>query len=334
MKPSSLTRRALLGLAIALSFVAITAPVAPAAHAADYPDRPVKIVLGFAPGGATDGLARVLARMLSERMGQQFIVDNKPGAATRIGIEAAQKAPADGYTIGLATAVTTAFPLMFDGVTFAPGKDFVPISMLGRAPTFLMVRKDLPAKDYKEFVALGKKDGKLTLGHPGNGSNPHIAGLALARAAGMPVTPIPYKGTQPAATAVGAGEVDFAMMEYAVARPMVEAGKARLLAVTEPKRSAIQPDVPTGRELGITKDVEGLTPWFIMFAPVGTPKPVVDALNRQLREVLAMPEVRQQLAQLGVEPESSSTAEAAAYFSDQRARINKLVGELQLSLKN
>ena len=334
MKTTRLIRHVLRRCAIALCIAAIAVPMGAVAHAADYPERPVKIVLGFAPGGATDGLARILARMLSERMGQQFIVDNKPGAATRIGIEAAQKAAADGYTIGLATAVTTAFPLMFDGVTFAPDKDFVPISMLGRAPTFLMVRKDLPAKDYREFVALGKKEGKLTLGHPGNGSNPHIAGLTLARAEGMPVTSIPYKGTQPAATAVGAGEVDFAMMEYAVARPMVEAGKARLLAVTEPKRSAIQPDVPTGRELGITKDVEGLTPWFMMFAPVGTPKPVVDALNKQLREVLATAEVRQQLAQLGVEPESSSAAEAASYFNEQRARINKLVDELKLSLKN
>lgn len=334
MRATRLIRRISRSCAIALCINAVALPMGTVAHAADYPERPVKIILGFAPGGATDGLARILARMLSERMGQQFIVDNKPGAATRIGIEAAQKASADGYTIGLATAVTTAFPLMFDGVSFAPDKDFVPISMLGRAPTFLMVRKDLPAQNYKEFVALGKKDGKLTLGHPGNGSNPHIAGLTLARAEGMPVTSIPYKGTQPAATAVGAGEVDFAMMEYAVARPMVEAGKARLLAVTEPKRSAIQPDIPTGREVGITKDVEGLTPWFMMFAPIGTPKPVVDALNKQLREVLATAEVRQQLAQLGVEPESSSAAEAASYFNAQRARVSKLVDELKLSLKN
>jgi len=334
MRATRLIRRISRSCAIALCINAVALPMGTVAHAADYPERPVKIILGFAPGGATDGLARILARMLSERMGQQFIVDNKPGAATRIGIEAAQKASADGYTIGLATAVTTAFPLMFDGVSFAPDKDFVPISMLGRAPTFLMVRKDLPAQNYKEFVALGKKDGKLTLGHPGNGSNPHIAGLTLARAEGMPVTSIPYKGTQPAATAVGAGEVDFAMMEYAVARPMVEAGKARLLAVTEPRRSAIQPDIPTGREVGITKDVEGLTPWFMMFAPIGTPKPVVDALNKQLREVLATAEVRQQLAQLGVEPESSSAAEAASYFNAQRARVSKLVDELKLSLKN
>jgi len=334
MRATRLIRRISRSCAIALCINAVALPMGTVAHAADYPERPVKIILGFAPGGATDGLARILARMLSERMGQQFIVDNKPGAATRIGIEAAQKASADGYTIGLATAVTTAFPLMFDGVSFAPDKDFVPISMLGRAPTFLMVRKDLPAQNYKEFVALGKKDGKLTLGHPGNGSNPHIAGLTLARAEGMSVTSIPYKGTQPAATAVGAGEVDFAMMEYAVARPMVEAGKARLLAVTEPRRSAIQPDIPTGREVGITKDVEGLTPWFMMFAPIGTPKPVVDALNKQLREVLATAEVRQQLAQLGVEPESSSAAEAASYFNAQRARVSKLVDELKLSLKN
>jgi tripartite-type tricarboxylate transporter receptor subunit TctC len=303
-------------------------------HAAAYPDRPVKIVLGFAPGGATDGLARVLARKLGERMGQQFVVDNKPGAATRIGMEFMQKAPPDGYTLGLATAVTTTFPLMFENLAFAPGKDFVAISMLGRAPTFLMVRHDLPAKDYAEFVALGKKTGQLTLGHPGNGSNPHIAGLALARAAGMPVVAVPYKGTQPTATAVGAGEVDFAMMEYAVARPMLEAGKVRLLAVTEPARSRIRPEVPTGREAGITQDIEGLTPWFMLLAPAGTPPAVVDALNRQVREALADKEVREQLANLGVEPESSTPGEASAYFTAQRQRIARLAAELQLSLKS
>lgn len=327
MTLSKLSRRA----TCALALFTLLAPVV---QAADYPDRPVRIVLGFAPGGATDQLARVLGRKLSERTGQQFIVDNKPGAATRIGMETVQKAPADGYTIGLATAVTTSFPLMFDGVTFAPGKDFVPITMLGRAPTFLVVRKDLPAKDYKEFIAYGKSSGKLTLGHPGNGSNPHIAGLTLGRANGMKVTDVPYKGTAPTATAVGAGEVDFAMLEYAVARPMLEAGKVRLLAVTEPQRSKIRPEVPTGRELGITGEIEGVTPWFMMLAPVGTPQPVVDTLGKHLREVLAMPDVREQLAAVGIEPETGTTAEATTYFNEQRARITKLVGELKLSLKN
>lgn len=328
MKPASITRRALGALALALAI-----PLAPA-MAADYPDKPVRIVLGFAPGGATDQLARVLGRKLSERLGQQFIVDNRPGAATRIGMEAVQKAAPDGYTIGLATAVTTAFPMMFDGATFAPGKDFMPITMLGRAPTFIVVRNQLPAKTYEEFVAYGRSTGKLTLGHPGNGSNPHIAGLALARGAGMPVVAVPYKGTAPTATAVGAGEVDFAMLEYTVARLMLEAGRVRLLAVTEPQRSGIRPEVPTGRELGITRDIEGLTPWFMMFAPVGTPQNLVDLLGRHLREVLALPDVREQLAAVGVEPEAGSAAEATAYFNDQRARITRLVGELNLSLRN
>ena len=307
---------------------------APAARAAGYPERPVKIVLGFAPGGATDQLARILARKLAERMGQQFLVDNKPGAATRIAMEAVQKAPPDGYTIGLATAVTTAFPLMFDGVEFAPGKDFAPITMLGRAPTFVVVRNNLPARNYEEFVAYGKSNGRLTLGHPGNGSNPHVAGLALARAAGMPVTAVPYRGTSPTATAVGAGEVDFAMLEYTVARPMLEAGRVRLLAVTEPQRSRIRPEVPTGRELGITSDIEGLTPWFMMIAPTGTPQPVVDALNRELREILALPDVREQLAAVGMEPETATPAATGEGFNAQRARISRLVGELKLSLKN
>lgn len=331
MKNIPIHRRAVVALPLAQLLSGWTSTVA---HAAGYPERPVKLILGFAPGGATDYLARILARKLGERTGQQFVVDNKPGAATRIGMESVQKAAGDGYTIGLATAVTTTFPLMFDGVAFAPGKDFAPITMLGRAPTFVVVRQDLPAKDYKELVAYGKSSGKLTLGHPGNGSNPHIAGLTLARAAGFPATAVPYKGTAPTATAVGAGEVDFAMLEYAVARPMLEAGRVRLLAVTEPRRSGIRPEVPTGKEVGITREVEGLTPWFMMIAPAGTPQPVVDALNRHLREILAMADVRDELATVGIEPDTRTPAETSAEFNDQRARITRLVGELKLSLRN
>ncbi len=330
MPTTPFNRRACCALALA----AFGLLAAPAARAADYPDRPVKLVLGFAPGGATDQLARVLGRQLSDRLGQPVVVENKPGAATRIGMDTVRKAPADGYTIGLATAVTTAFPLMFEGEGFAPGKDFAPITMLGRAPSFVVVRQDLPAKDYAGFVAYGKSSGKLTLGHPGNGSNPHIAGLALARAAGMPVTAVPYKGTSPTAVAVGSGEVDFAMLEYAVARPMIEAGRVRLLAVTEPQRSKMRPQVPTGRELGITSDVEGLTPWFLMLAPAGTPQPVIDTLNKHLREILAKADVREQLAAVGIEPETGTPAEATSYFNDQRARITRLASELKLSLRN
>lgn len=322
-------RRACLRLAAALWAVPHLA-----GHAAEYPERPVRIVLGFTPGGATDSLARVLAHKLGERTGQQFVVENRPGAATRIGMEAVQKAAPDGYTIGLATAVTTVFPLMFEGVAFEPGRDFVPITMLGRAPSFIVVRNDLPAKDYKEFVAYGTRSGKLTLGHPGNGSNPHIAGLALARAARMPVTAVAYKGNAPTAVAVGASEVDFAMLEYSVARPMLDKGLVRLLAVTEPQRSKLRPDVPAGRELGLTGDVEGLSPWFVMIAPSGTPQTVVDTLNRHLRAVLALPDVREQLAAIGIETESGTPAEAAAYFTAQRGRITTLVRELNLSLRN
>lgn len=302
--------------------------------AAAYPDKPVRIVLGFAPGGATDVLARLVAQKLGDRMGQQFIVDNKPGAATRIGMEAVQKSAPDGYVLGLATAVTTTFPLMFDGVTFAPGKDFVPVTMLGRAPSFLVVRNELPAKTYQEFVAYGKSSGKLTLGHAGQGSNPHIAGMALARSSGMSVTPVPYKGQQPVAVAVGSGEVDFAMLEYNVARPMLERGAVRLLAVTEPKRSSLRPEVPTGRELGMPDQVEGLSPWFMLIAPPGTPAPIVASLNQHLREVMMQPDVRAALATSGLEPETASPEDTAAYFESQRARIRRLVGDLGLSLKN
>lgn len=317
------------------ALAALACPAASALQAAGpaYPERPVRLVLGFQPGGATDALARLLAQKLGDRMGQPFVVDNRPGAATRIGMEAVQKASSDGYTIGLATAVTTTFPLMFDGVSFAPGKDFTPIGMLGRAPSFLIVRRGLAAQDFRSLVELGKAGGRLSFSHPGNGSNPHIACLALAQAQGMNVTAVPYKGTQPAALAVATGETDFALLEHASVRPVQQRGDVRMLAVNEPQRSPLQPAVPSAREAGLPRDIEGLTPWFMLIAPNGTPAAVAQTLNRQVSEILALPEVREHAAALGIEPETGSGEQATAYFNEQRARIARMVGELNLSLK-
>lgn len=302
---------------------------------AEYPERPVRMVVGLQAGASTDALARVVAKSLGERLGQQVIVDNKPGAATRVGVENVVKAAPDGYTIGVANAVTTAFPLMFDGVPFAPGKDFVPITLLGRAPSFLAVRQSLPVKNVAEFVAYAKANtGKLTFGQGGNGSNPHLAALALMKSIGVTAVSVPYKGNAPTALALASGEVDFAMLDYPSVRPMVERGAVRLLAVTEPKRMSAHPEVPTGVEAGLTRGIEGMTVWFMLFAPAGTPAPVVSLLNRHVAEILNSKEARQSLATMGIEPEASSPAETTAYFQLQRDKLAVLVRDLNLSLKN
>lgn len=307
-----------------------------AAHAAAaYPERTVRIVVGLQAGASTDTLARVLAQKLSERLGQQFIVENRAGAATRIGMEAVARAPGDGYTLGIANAVTINFPLMFDDFGFVPGTDFIPVSMLGRAPSFLAVRSTLPAKNVQEFVAYARShSGKLSVGQGSNGSNPHLATLMLVRSMGVDAAVIPYKGNAPTALAVAAGEVDFAIVDYMSVRPLVERGNIRLLAVTEPKRSALMQDIPTSGEQGLTREIDGVTPWFMLVAPPDTPEDVVALLNSHLNEVLQSPSVREALLDVGIEATSSTTADALTYFQQQRELSSRIVREMNLSLKN
>lgn len=300
---------------------------------ANYPDRPVRVIVGFQAGASTDTLARVLSQHLSLRLKQQFVVENKPGAATRIAMETLSKATPDGYTLAVANAVTATFPIMFPGMEFEPGKQFVPITMLGRAPSFITIKASLPVKTYKEFAEYSK-DKKLAFGHPGNGTNPQIAGLALAQAMGTTVIDVPYKGNQPVAAALKTGDIDFAMLEYQSVAPLLANSAVRLLAVTEPKRFPTQPDVPTGREVGVTPEIEGLTPWFVLMAPAGTPQPIVERLNKELREILQLPDVKERLANIGVETEFTSSAEASAYFLAHRKKINSLLKKLNLSITN
>ncbi|VTU21565.1 Argininosuccinate lyase [Variovorax sp. SRS16] len=305
-----------------------------AAHAA-YPERTVRLVVGVQAGASTDTLARVIAQKLHERLGAHFIVDNKPGAATRIGMEMVIKAPADGYTLGVANAVTTSFPLMFDDFAFVPGKDFVPVAMLARAPSYLAVRASLPVKNAQEFVAYAKAhSGKLSFGQGGNGSNPHLAALKLVQSMGVEAVGVPYKGNAPTAVALAGGEVDFAILDYQSVRPLVEHGNIRLLAVTEAHRSSMTPDVPTSGEQGLTREIDGMSPWFMLVAPPGTPAAVVALLNRQVEEVLKLPDVRKTLLTAGIEPETGTSAEALSYFQQQREKIARLAREMNVSFKN
>ncbi len=298
-----------------------------------YPERPVRLLVGFQAGAATDTLARIIGQHLSERLKQTFVVENKPGAATRIAMEALSKASPDGYTLAVANAVTTVFPTMFVGMSFEPNKDFVPITLLGRSPSFVAVKASLPATTYQEFVAYAK-GAKLAFGHPGNGTNPHVAGVALGKSLGIDLVEVPFKGNQPVAAAMAAGEIDYAMLEYESARPLVERGAIKLLAVTEPKRYSLRPEISTGREVGMTLEIEGLTPWFILLAPPGLPASVVSLLNREVREILKISDVQERLLKIGIEPESSTTVEAANYFMAHRAKMNTLLERLQISIKN
>ncbi|ADP17198.1 extra-cytoplasmic solute receptor family protein 88 [Achromobacter xylosoxidans A8] len=302
---------------------------------ADYPERPVRLLVGVQAGASTDTLTRQLAQRLSEQLGRPFVVENKPGAATRIAMEAVSRAPADGYTLGVANAVSANFPMMFDDFAFIPGKDFTPISLLGRAPSYLAIRASLPVRNVQEFVAYAQANkGKLNYGQGSNGSNPHLAARLLVQSLGIQATEVAYKGNAPTGIALASGEIDFAILEYPSVRPLVERGSVRLLAVTEPRRAALAPDVPTSTSQGLTPRLEGVTPWFMLVAPAGTPANVIERLNREVNQALRSPDVRQAAEAAGLEPAGLDVAETQAYFLRQRESAAQLSHELNVSLKN
>ena len=282
-----------------------------------------------------DSLSRLVAQQLGERMGQQFIIDNKPGAATRVSMDALVKAPADGYTLAVSGGVAAIFPLMFDDFPFVPGKDFMPVALLGRSPSFLAVRANLPAKNVTEFVTYVRANsGKVTFGHGGTGTNPHLASTRLMQTLGIEATAVAYKGNSPTAVALASGEIDFALLDYVAVRPMLERGAVRLLAVTEAKRASMVPEVPTSGEQGLTREIDGVTPWFMLVAPAGTPVAVVTNLNRHVNEILKSKDVLQRLKLQGIEPDFGSPAEALAHFQGERDKMTRLVQVLKVSLKN
>lgn len=302
---------------------------------ADYPQRPVRIVVGVAPGGSSDTYARMIARQLGDRLGQPVIVENKPGANTRIAMETLSHAAADGHTLAIAYAVSANFPSLFPDFPFVPGKNFTPVSMLGKVVSYVAVRKDLPPGNATEFDAyVRSSNGKMAFGHGAEGSNTHLAALAMLKSMSATATAVVYKGTVPIGPALASGEIDFSVIDYAAVRPMVERGAVRLLASTTAKRSPLTPDVPTVAEAGMLKDMTDMVPWFMLIAPAGTPEPIVRLLNRHVNEIVHDADNTKTLLNLGIEPKGGTAAEAGQYFLQQRQQIEQRSREFGVSAKN
>ena len=297
------------------------------AVAQSYPSKAVRMIVPYPPGGGNDTLARLFAAKLSDRMGQQFVVENRPGAGAMIGTEAAAKSAPDGYTILLSSIATHALsPNLYSRVPYDPVKDFAPITLLGIAPTVLVVNADLPAKTLQELINLAKKQ-QLAYASGGNGTPPHINAEVFKSVAGIDLLHVAYKGGGPALVDLMAGRVQAMLDTAASAMPHVRSGKLRAIAISAPRRSPELPDLPTFAEAGLPQ--YDTNAWYSMHAPAGTPPDIVRRLNAELVAILKDPEILARFKQLATDPVGNSPEEFAAFVRaelDKYARIIKAAG--------
>lgn len=291
----------------------------------DYPSRPVHIVVPVSAGGATDALARVLAQRLTERTQSSVVVDTRSGAGSIIGTSFVAKAPADGYTLlmgGLFNMVMIT-PLVKDP-PFEPARDFVAVGYLAAYPFVIIVRRDLPVANLAEFVAYAKaRPGKLNYGSGGLGTLQHVWGTILLRSLGLELLHVPYKGATPALTDMMAGRVDFMFDNLAASRGAIEAGQVKALAVSSPARTRPLPDLPTIDESGVTR-FEGES-WFGLFAPMGTPQPVIDRLRREIAAITAEPAFDQYVARDAGRVLTIAPDRQEQFLKDELARWTELI---------
>ncbi len=299
------------------------------ALAQPYPSKPIRLIVPFPPGGATDIVGRAFAQKLSEQLGQPVIVDNKPGAGGTIGSDLAAKAPADGYTLLMATTSTHSIaPSLYASLPYDPLRDFAPISHIADSTNLLVVGAMVPAKDARELIALAKaQPGKLTFASSGSGTIVHLTAELFNSMAGIQMTHVPYKGTALAVPDIMSGQVTMIFDNIVSAQPGLKTGKVRALAVTGTRRTPLAPDLPTVAESGLPGFASDT--YFGLFAPAGTPKAIVDKLNADANKVLAQPDFRERLAGLGADT-AGGTPEAFATLSrterDKWAKVVKASG--------
>lgn len=293
-----------------------TALLATAAQAQEYPNKPIRFIVSFPPGGSSDLIARAIAPRMAERMGQPVLIENRPGAGGNIGVDAVAKAPPDGYTIGLAAAGALSSNIsLYPSMPFHPEKDLAPISMLAMIPFFLVAHPSQPATLRQLIDAAKAKPGAIPYGHGGNGSTMHLAGELLNMMASIKLPPVPYKGSGPVSADVLGGQVPVGVVDVPSAIAHVRAGKMRALAVTTKRRIAAAPEVPTFEEAGVS-GYEAIG-WFGVVAPANTPADIVNRLHREIVAALAVPEIRERALAAGTEPYTNTPQEFAAIIREE-----------------
>jgi tripartite-type tricarboxylate transporter receptor subunit TctC len=305
---------------------------APQAQTTDFPKQPIRMVVTFPPGGSADAVVRMLVPRLNDKLGQQVVVDNRPGAGGNIGLSIVAKAPPDGYTLGVGAAgALAANSALYDKMPFDPLKDFRPVSMLAAIPFVVIGHPSVQAKTQKDLIALAKSQpGKLSIAHGGNGTAMHLSAALFAQMADVKFVEVPYKGSGPAALDVLAGNVPLAVVDLPSALQHIKAGKLTAFAVTSPQRLPQLPDVPTASEAGLTG--YDSTGWFGVVAPAGTPTPVINRLNAEITAALNDPAIQASMRNLGVEPAPSRPEAFDAYIRAETQKWGKVIKQANIKI--
>ena len=296
-----------------------------AVHAQTWPSKTIRYIVPFAPGGTTDILGRIVGKGLSETLGQQVIVDNRPGQAGSLGAAELARAAPDGHTLGGGTISSHAINVaLYSKLPYDPLKDFAPITMLATQPNMLVVHATLPAKNVKEFIALAKsRPGQLNFGSAGSGTSQHISGEMFKTLTGVQMQHVPYKGSGQMIPDLLAGYVQLSFENIATAYPHAKTGKLRALAVTSAKRSFVAPEVPTMQEAGVPN--YDISSWQAMYAPANTPAAVVSRLNVEVNKILKSPATQKTFQDLGLEAAGGSPEDLAALVRKDIPRLGKIV---------
>lgn len=303
-----------------------------AAMAQAYPAKPIRMILPFPPGGPTDIMGRVIAQKLSEQLGQPVVPDNRPGATSNIGLELASRSPPDGYTIVLAAPPIAISPSLYSKLNYDAQKDLAPITLVAAIQNVMAAHNSVPAKTLKEFIQLARRNpGKLNFSSSGAGSTNHLASELFKGMFELKMVHVPYKGNAAALLALTSGEVDFGTFAVPPAIPVIQANKVRPLAVLSETRIPALPNVPTAKEAGVDNFVVPV--WYGMLAPAGTPRAIIDRLNAELHKALASADLKERLANAGVEPLTNTPEQFAAFIKSETVRYAKAIKDAGIKLE-
>jgi tripartite-type tricarboxylate transporter receptor subunit TctC len=317
-----------------MRFIALLAAamVCAAAQAQSYPSKPIRFIVSFPPGGSSDLIARSIAPLMAEKLGQPVLVENRPGAGGNIGVDAVAKSSPDGHTIGVAAAGALSTNIsLYPSMPFHPEKDLAPVSMLAMIPFFLVAHPSQPPSLKQVLEAAKAKPGAIAYGYGGNGSTMHMVGELLNMMAGVKLQGVPYKGSGPVSADVLAGQVPLGVVDVPSAIAHVRAGKMRALAVTTKRRIAAAPEVPTFDEAGVP-GYEAIG-WFGVVAPANTPTEIINRLNREIAAALAVPEIRERAIAAGAEPATSSPQEFAAMIREETRKWAQVIRTAEIKLQ-